>query len=166
MTSYFRGKNFYTCLLWSVSWFKKFLTSRKQTGIVFNFKISTRYSYWVIYMIFIFKITEVKFCISLRKYPDVSLLQMRHLHVHNVHNPTESLFWQLFNSNFHKLILNDGHSENRIINILFKITLRALFAWRGSYISIERWKVTLFFFVTMEFTSYIVSFFFILNYDR
>ena len=27
---------------------------------------------------------------------------------------------------------NDGHSENRKINILFKITLRALLAWRGS----------------------------------
>ena len=30
-------------------------------------------SYWAIYMIFIYKITDVKFCISLRKYSDVSL---------------------------------------------------------------------------------------------
>ena len=61
------------------------------------------------------------------------LLQMPLLHIHIVYDPIESLFWQLFYSKYHKLTFKNVYSENRNINILLKITLRALFVWRGSF---------------------------------
>ena len=57
---------------------------------------------------------------------------MKLLHIHNVYNPTESLFGQLFDQHFINQSLHCVHSENKKINILIKITLRALFAWRDS----------------------------------
>ena len=59
-------------LLESVSWFKKSLASCRHIGKVLNFIISPD-SYKAIHMMFIYKITEVKFSISLCIYHDLTL---------------------------------------------------------------------------------------------
>ena len=53
-------------------------------------------SHWVKYMMFIYKITEAKFAMSLVNIKKWHLLQMTVLLIHHVHSPRESLFWQLF----------------------------------------------------------------------
>ena len=58
-------------------------------------------------MIVIYKITDVKFCMSLRKYHDVTFAvndAAAYTRTH-VYHPIASLFWQLLYSKFHKLIL-------------------------------------------------------------
>ena len=85
-------------------------------------------------MIFIYKITELKFCIPLREYLDMTLAENEA----SAYTPCSRLHRKLILTTmvlkfFTNYSLNDGHSENRKINIFFKITVRALFAWRGSY---------------------------------
>ena len=58
---------------------------------------SAHYSDWAIHMMFIYKITKVNFCISLRKYYEVTLAENdTAAYTGHVHDPIESLSTQNF----------------------------------------------------------------------
>ena len=72
MTSYFRGKNVDTRLLENAFWIKKFLMACRKTSEWCKLSELPPNSHCAIYMMSIYKITEVTISVSFREHPDVT----------------------------------------------------------------------------------------------
>ena len=135
----------YTCLLENVFWLKSLWRPAKTSE---PFKISELPpdSHCTINMILIFKITEVKMCVSLRKHHDALFAENDAVAYTPSLWPHRKLILTVILLNVSQTYLKQIISENRKIKILIKKknkqkTLRTVFAWHDSYNNASLWSM-------------------------
>ena len=119
--SYFRSKKIDTCLHENAFWFTKSLPACKRIGTVKSSKFTPN-SHFAKQVMFIYKITEVKLCMSLRKYHDVTLAENDTTAYIQCLRPHRKVILTNILLKFLQINLKiiNIHSENRKINILIK----------------------------------------------